>query len=92
MFSPPPKSKTANPRPTFFYLPPKRWALIPSRTLVIEDSIPGLTAAQAAGMPHLAYTGASHLRGLGVEMPDGVQAFDNWADFTQVLKTIKEAP
>ena len=84
--------KNGKPAPDLFLFAAKEMGVEPSRTLVIEDSIPGLNAAQSAGMPHLAYTGASHLRGLGVEMPDGVQAFDNWTDFTQVLKTIKEAP
>ncbi len=75
------------PAPDLFLFAAKQMGARPERTLVIEDSLPGLSAAAAAGMPHLAYTGASHLRGLGVELPDGTRSFDNWSDFPHLLTT-----
>ena len=33
----------------------------PDRCLVIEDSVPGTTAARAAGMTVIGFTGASHV-------------------------------
>lgn len=52
----------------------------PQRCLVIEDSLPGIAAARAAGMLVLRYTGGAHLRGRYLKHDPSVQSFDNWAD------------
>lgn len=82
--------QNGKPAPDLFLFAASQLGATPARTLVIEDSLPGLTAAQAAQMPHLAYAGASHLRGMGVVMPEGVPAFDNWADFPQLLSNFSQ--
>lgn len=74
------------PAPDLFLFAASRMGHAPTETLVIEDSVPGITAAQAAGMRVLHYGGGSHLRGRDrTGLPDGVQSFDNWADFPQLL-------
>lgn len=80
------------PAPDLFLFAAKQMGSDPEQCLVIEDSIPGLQAAEAANMKRLAYSGASHLKGMGIEMPSSVRGFDNWLDFPHLLNKIsKEA-
>ncbi|MBC7140624.1 MAG: HAD family hydrolase [Rhodobacteraceae bacterium] len=74
------------PAPDLFLFAAERMRADPSRTLVIEDSRPGVEAAQAAGMRVLVYTGGGHRPA----PPPGVGSFDNWRDFPQVLLTAGE--
>ena len=48
------------PAPDLFLFAAERMKVSPHRCLVIEDSIPGITAAKAAGMVAFGFTGASH--------------------------------
>lgn len=73
------------PAPDLFLFAAERMGARPDRTLVIEDSRPGVEAALAAGMMVLVYTGGGHLRGQPPALPPGVGSFDNWRDFPQVL-------
>ncbi|WP_316013410.1 HAD family hydrolase [Roseobacter sp. HKCCA0434] len=76
-------SQVANgkPAPDLFLFAAEQMGADPARTLVIEDSLPGLAAARAANMPVLRYTGASHLRGQdGLDTP-GVPCFADWRQF-----------
>ena len=41
-------------------MPRAKWAPIPRRTFVIEDSVHGVAAAKAAGMRVIGFTGAAH--------------------------------
>jgi len=50
------------PAPDLFLHAAERMGADPERCLVIEDSVPGVTAAKAAGMVVLGFTGASHCR------------------------------
>jgi HAD superfamily hydrolase (TIGR01509 family) len=50
------------PAPDLFLFAAGQMQTKPARCLVIEDSIPGITAALAAGMTVLAFYGASHCR------------------------------
>lgn len=50
------------PAPDLFLHAAERMGVAPGRCLVIEDSVPGVTAAKAAGMAVLGFTGASHCR------------------------------
>jgi HAD superfamily hydrolase (TIGR01509 family) len=48
------------PAPDLFLLAAERMGVVPSRCLVVEDSVAGVTGARAAGMTVLGFTGASH--------------------------------
>ena len=81
-------SQVANgkPAPDLFLLAAATLGADPARTLVIEDSPPGLIAARAAGMHTLAYTGGAHLGGIAPDLPFPVRSFDNWANFPHLLE------
>ncbi|SPH17102.1 6-phosphogluconate phosphatase [Defluviimonas aquaemixtae] len=76
------------PAPDLFLHAARRMGVPPARTLVIEDSAPGLTAAGAAGMAALAYTGGEHLQGQAPDAPFPVRFFDNWADFPHLFEEL----
>ena len=48
------------PAPDLFLFAARQMAALPARCVVIEDSIPGVTGALAAGMTVLGFHGASH--------------------------------
>jgi HAD superfamily hydrolase (TIGR01509 family) len=48
------------PAPDLFLLAAERMGALPSRCVVIEDSLPGVEAAVAAGMTAIGFTGGSH--------------------------------
>jgi len=50
------------PAPDLFLYAAARMGAAPDRCLVIEDSLPGVAAAVAAGMVPVGFTGASHCR------------------------------
>ncbi len=50
------------PAPDLFLFAAAQMNTPPSRCLVIEDSVPGVTAARAAGMTVIGFTGGSHCR------------------------------
>ncbi|HUH84066.1 MAG TPA: HAD family phosphatase [Stellaceae bacterium] len=50
------------PAPDIFLHVAKRLGVAPARALVIEDSLPGIAAAKAAGMTVFGFTGGSHCR------------------------------
>jgi len=54
-----PRSK---PAPDLFLFAAARMGVPPARCLVVEDSIPGVTAGRAAGMEVVGFTGGSHCR------------------------------
>ncbi len=54
--------KASKPAPDLFLLAAAEMAVAPSRCLVIEDSVSGVTAARAAGMGVIGFTGGSHCR------------------------------
>jgi len=75
------------PAPDLFLFVADQMNSDPARCLVIEDSMPGIQAAQAAGMHVWRFVGASHLRGgdFGVAaVPPGVMVFDNWRKFFEM--------
>ena len=51
----------AKPAPDLYLLAADRLKVAPSRCLVIEDSVPGVTAGVAAGMTVWGFTGGPHL-------------------------------
>lgn len=72
------------PAPDLFLFAARSMGVAPAACLVIEDSLPGIEAARAAGMRHYRFTGASHMRGLDKAASsdaDSVASFSSWADF-----------
>ncbi len=53
-------SGRTKPAPDIFLAAAEYFQVSPSRTLVIEDSVPGVTAAKAAGMFTVGFTGGAH--------------------------------
>ncbi|HXH02927.1 MAG TPA: HAD family hydrolase [Candidatus Competibacteraceae bacterium] len=49
------------PSPALYQHIARHFALAPQRCLVVEDSVPGVTAARAAGMAVIGFVGASHV-------------------------------
>ena len=54
--------KRGKPAPDLFLFAAERMQTPPERCVVIEDSIPGITGALAAGMTVLGFHGGSHCR------------------------------
>jgi HAD superfamily hydrolase (TIGR01509 family) len=54
--------KRGKPAPDLFLFAAERMRAAPARCLVIEDSVPGVTGAVAAGMTVLGFHGGSHCR------------------------------
>jgi HAD superfamily hydrolase (TIGR01509 family) len=52
--------ENGKPAPDLFLFAAERMTAPPERCLVIEDSVPGITAARAAGMAVLGFCGGSH--------------------------------
>lgn len=48
------------PAPDLFLFAAARMGAAPGRCLVVEDSVPGVTAARAAGMTAIGFTGGAH--------------------------------
>lgn len=81
------------PAPDVFLYAAKTMGADPRRTLVVEDSVPGVHGARAAGMRVLGFTGATStypghadaLTEAGAET-----AIRRWADFTGVMAALSE--
>ena len=72
------------PAPDLFLFAARAMSTPPGRCLVIEDSVPGIEAALAAGMRVWRYVGASHIGDVAQardETPGEVTVFDNWDQF-----------
>jgi HAD superfamily hydrolase (TIGR01509 family) len=54
--------KRGKPAPDLFLFAAERMKASPDRCLVIEDSVPGITGARAAGMTVLGFHGGSHCK------------------------------
>lgn len=54
-------SKKPKPAPDVFLSAAKSFNIAPENTVVIEDSVPGATAAVAAGMRVIGFTGGTHV-------------------------------
>lgn len=70
--------KSGKPAPDLFLYAAAAMNTDPAHCLVIEDSRPGIAAAQAAGMHVLLYTGGSHMMGTSFDTTPPVRAFEAW--------------
>lgn len=82
-------SEVANgkPAPDLFLHAAAKMGADPARSLVIEDSLNGIIAARAAGMPVWRFVGASHLVGNPPPEPEGKAPdlrFASFAGFMQL--------
>jgi HAD superfamily hydrolase (TIGR01509 family) len=76
------------PAPDLFLHAAAKMGVEPERCLVIEDSLPGVEAAVAAGMPVLRYTGGAHLAARVLKHADHVRSFQNWGDLRSIAPAI----
>jgi HAD superfamily hydrolase (TIGR01509 family) len=85
--------KNGKPAPDLFLHVAGKMNVVPEKCLVIEDSIPGIEAGIAAGMPVWRFTGGSHLKGrsqaTGQMIPD-VPIFDKWPEFFEMLPALRQ--
>lgn len=85
--------RKGKPAPDLFLFTADSMEVDPARCLVIEDSMPGVVAARAAGMQVLRFVGGSHLKGLeqGELDQDGTLAvFDKWAQFFEMAPHLRK--
>lgn len=75
------------PAPDLFLFAAASMGVEPERSVVIEDSRPGIAAARAAGCGLIVYAGGSHFGGEALELPDGVMSIDDWQEFPAELLT-----
>jgi beta-phosphoglucomutase-like phosphatase (HAD superfamily) len=83
--------KRGKPAPDLFLHAAEHMATPPARCLVIEDSVAGVTAARAAGMTVLGFTGGSHcLPGHGEKLraAGAADAFGSMAEIADHLASI----
>jgi HAD superfamily hydrolase (TIGR01509 family) len=74
------------PAPDLLYLAAKRMNVAPSQCLVVEDSLMGLAAAQAAGMQMWRFMGGSHMGARDrAETPDDVRMMADMVDLKAAL-------
>jgi HAD superfamily hydrolase (TIGR01509 family) len=76
------------PAPDLFLLAAKEMGVPPPECLVIEDSVPGIRAARAAGMTVWRFTGGSHFKlGFGQGDPALADAeLASWDEFTALIR------
>jgi HAD superfamily hydrolase (TIGR01509 family) len=83
------------PAPDLFLFAAEQMRTSPARCLVIEDSVPGITGARAAGMTVLGFHGGSHCRpGYGdtLRAAGAAIAFDDMRQLPGLIAQIDQNP
>mgnify|MGYP001044639249 FL=1 len=80
------------PAPDLFLFAAAQMASAPARCIVVEDSIPGVTAARAAGMTVVGFTGGSHCRPGDAARLLEAGAFTTIDDMRRLPNLIADAP
>lgn len=80
------------PAPDLFLYAAARMGTAPERCIVIEDSVPGVTGAVAAGMTVLGFHGGSHCDPQVATRLRGAGALRCFADMRQLTEIIGEIP
>lgn len=81
------------PAPDLFLYAAAQMGADPARCLVIEDSLTGVRAGLAAGMPVWRFTGGSHLKDRVLDEPEDARAhrrFASFADFFQIDPALRD--
>ncbi len=78
------------PAPDLFLFAATQMGTAPSRCLVIEDSVPGITAARAAGMTAFGFSGGSHCRAGHAETLIAAGARADFDDMRQLPEMIRK--
>jgi HAD superfamily hydrolase (TIGR01509 family) len=87
--------KRGKPAPDLFLFAAERMKASPERCLVIEDSVPGITGARAAGMAVLGFHGGSHCRAGYAETLRAAGAaitFDDMRQLPALIAQIEQKP
>jgi HAD superfamily hydrolase (TIGR01509 family) len=80
--------KRGKPAPDLFHFAADTMGVGPDRCLVVEDSVAGVTAARAAGMRVLGFTGAGHCppdQAARLAAAGAVTVFDNLRDLPDLV-------
>ena len=83
------------PAPDLFLLCATSHTTDPANCLVIEDSLNGVRAARAAGMPVWRFIGGSHLAGRALDEPEDARPdrhFDSFAAFFDLDPDLRRRP
>lgn len=75
---------SGKPAPDLFLLAASRMGVAPERCVVIEDSLPGVTGARAAGMTVLGFCGGSHCRPGSAAALAAAGAVETFVDMRQL--------
>ena len=78
------------PAPDLFLFAASQMSAAPNRCLVIEDSVPGITAARAAGMTAFGFSGGSHCRAGHAETLIAAGARADFDDMRQLPEMIRK--
>lgn len=76
------------PAPDLFLLAAETMRANPARCLVIEDSLPGLEAAAAAGMTAVRFLGGSHLATATLRHDPALPLLHHWTDLPALLESL----
>lgn len=83
------------PAPDLFLHAAEKMSVPPQNCLVIEDSLNGVRAALAAGMPVFRFTGGTHLKGRELAPAEDACAalsFDSFDAFFQIVPHLRRTP
>ncbi len=81
--------KNGKPAPDLFLFAAGQMKVAPERCLVVEDSLPGITAARAAGMAVLGFCGGSHCGPGHAETLRAIGATMTFADMRELPRLIE---
>ena len=87
--------KRGKPAPDLFLFAAEQMGAAPARCLVIEDSVPGVTGARAAGMTVLGFHGGSHCAAGHAELLRAAGAavtFDDMRQLSDLIAQIGQKP